>query len=160
MTLASHLDCRRTRIPDVRVEIVGDGLERANLERRVRRSGLSAAVTFHGEVHDDELLSELFARAYACVVPGYVGLVALHSFAYGVPVVTRKGEPHAPEFSNLAHGSNALVCDRRGFADALVEVCTRPERAALLGRNGYQFYANKRTLDMMLYGFRKAIEGW
>ncbi|MDE0005658.1 MAG: hypothetical protein OXQ29_23450, partial [Rhodospirillaceae bacterium] len=97
--------------------------------------------------------------AYACVVPGYVGLVALHSFAYGVPVVTRRGEPHAPEFSNLAHGSNALICDRRGFADALVEVCTHPERAASLGRNGYRFYANKRTLDMMLYGFRKAIEG-
>lgn len=150
----------RNRIPDVRVEIVGDGLERANLERRVRRSGLSTAVTFHGEIHDDDLLSELFARAYACVVPGYVGLVALHSFAYGVPVITRRGEPHAPEFSNLAHRSNALICDRRGFADALVDVCTHPERAAMLGRNAYQFYANKRTLDMMLYGFRKAIEGW
>lgn len=151
----------RSRIPDgVRLEIVGDGRERANLERRVQRLGLSDVVAFHGSVHDDELLSELFARAYACVVPGYVGLVVLHSFAYGVPVVTRRDEQHAPEFSNLAHGRNALICDRRDFADALVDVCTDPKRAAALGRNAYQLYANKRTLDMMLYGFRKAIEGW
>lgn len=151
----------RDRVPDhVRVEIVGDGRERGNLERRVQRLGLSDVVTFHGAVHDDELLSELFGRAYACVVPGYVGLVVLHSFAYGVPVVTRRDEPHAPEFSNLAHGSNALICKRGEFADALVDVCTHAERAAVLGRTAYQFYANKRTLDMMLYGFRKAIEGW
>ena len=151
----------RNRIPDhVRVEIVGDGHERASLERRVQRTGLSDVVTFHGAVHDDGLLSDLFARAYACVVPGYVGLVVLHSFGYGVPVITRRGEPHAPEFSNLAHGGNALICDRRDFADALVDVCMNPERAAGLGRNAYRFYANKRTLDMMLYGFRKAIEGW
>ena len=151
----------RDRIPDhVRVEVVGDGHERAALERRVQRMGLSDAVTFYGAVHDDEVLSDLFGRAYACVVPGYVGLVVLHSFAYGVPVITRRGEPHAPEFSDLAHGSNALICERGDFADALVDVCTHPERAAALGRNAYQFYANKRTLDMMMYGFRKAIEGW
>ena len=151
----------RDRIPDhVRVEVVGDGHERGALERRVLRMGLADVVTFHGAVHDEELLSDLFGRAYACVVPGYVGLVVLHSFAYGVPVITRRGEPHAPEFSDLAHGSNALICDRRDFADALVDVCTHPEQAAVLGRSAYQFYANKRTLDMMLYGFRKAIEGW
>lgn len=150
-----------TRTPSpVRLEIVGDGPERANLERRVARRGLSASVTFHGEVHDDDVLSELFARAYACVVAGYVGLVVLHSFAYGVPVIARRGERHRPEFSNLAHGINALVCDRGDFADALAEVCTHPERAAALGRNAYRFYANKRTLDVMLYGFRKAIEAW
>ena len=151
----------RNGIPDcVRLDIVGDGVERASLERRVQHRGLTDAVTFHGEVQDDEVLAELFSRAFACAVPGYVGLVVLHSFAYGVPVITPRGEPHAPEFHNLAHGSNALISDRRDFADALVEVCTHPERAAMLGRNAYAFYANKRTLDMMLYGFRKAIEGW
>lgn len=151
----------RSRIPDhIRLEIVGDGRERASLERRAHSRGVADAVTFQGEVHDDDVLAALFARAYACVVPGYVGLVVLHSFAYGVPVITRRDEPHAPEFSNLAHGRNALICDRHGFADALVDVCTNPQRAAELGRTAYRFYANKRTLDMMLYGFRKAIEGW
>ena len=149
------------RLPDqVRLEIVGGGSERADLERRVARRGLSESVTFHGVIDDDESLSRLFARAYACVVPGHVGLAVLRSFAYGVPVIARTGEPHAPEFSNLAHGGNALICDHRDFADALVNVCRHPERAATLGRNAYRFYANKRTLDMMLYGFRKAIEGW
>lgn len=144
----------------VRLEIVGDGPERADLEHRVARQGLSGSVTFHGAVDDDEVLARLFARAYACVVPGEVGLTVLHSFAYGVPVVARTGEPDVPESSNLAHGGNALICDHRDFADALVNVCRHPERAATLGRNAYRFYANKRTLDMMLYGFRKAIEGW
>lgn len=151
----------RDQLPDwVRLEIVGDGLERSKLERRVAQRGLKASVTFHGEVDDDEALSGLFARAYACVIAGYVGLVVLHSFARGVPVITRRGEPHRPEFSDLAHGSNAIICDRGDFADALVDVCTHPERAAVLGREAYQFYANKRTLDMVLYQFRKAVEGW
>ena len=117
-------------------------------------------MTFHGDVRDDEALAALFAKAYACAVPGYVGLIVLHSFAYGVPVVTPRTEPHRPEFQNLEDGRNGLICGRHDFAEALVQACTQPERTAALGRNAYAFYSNKRTLDMMLYGFRKAIEGW
>lgn len=151
----------RHRIPDgVRLDIVGDGPERSSLERLANRRGLAEVVTFHGEVHDECVLAGIFAGAFACVVPGYVGLVALHSFAYGVPLITRHGERHRPEFSDLAHENNALVCDPEDLPNAMVEVCTQPERAAALGRNAYRFYANKRTLDVMLYGFQKAIEGW
>lgn len=154
-------DQRTYRLPDhVTLDIVGDGTERAALEQRVRKMGMSSAVTFHGDVRDDERLAALFASAFACAVPGYVGLLVLHSFAYGVPVVTPRDEAHAPEFQNLEDGINGLICDKQDFAEALVQACTPPDRTAMLGRNAYAFYSNKRTLDMMLYGFRKAIEGW
>ena len=149
----------RNRIPDnVRLDIVGDGPERARLVQRAQSGGLSDAVVFHGEVNDNDALARLFARAYACVGAGRVGLVVLHSFAYGVPVVTTPSEPHGPEFDNIVHGSNGIVCERRELADALVELCTDRQKACALGRAAYAWYTEERTIDTMVRGFRQAIE--
>ena len=149
----------RNRLPDnVRLEIVGDGPERAYLEQRARRCGLSDAVLFHGVVHDNETLATLFARAYACVGAGRVGLVVLHSFAYGVPVVTTPSEPHGPEFDNIVDGSNGVVCERQGLPDTLVELCSDQQKARALGTAAYAWYTKERTVATMVRGFRQAIE--
>lgn len=149
----------RHRIPhNVRLEIAGDGPERAALEQRARSSGLSDAVIFHGVVHDNEALATLFARAYACVGAGRVGLVVLHSFAYGVPVITTPNEPHGPEFQNIVHGTNGVVCERQVLADAVVELCVDERQARSLGRAAYAWYTTERTVDTMVRGFREAID--
>src|SRR5262249_20738395 len=43
------------------------------------------------------------------LVPGAVGLVALDSFALGIPLVTTNWPWHGPEFEYLTPGANAVV---------------------------------------------------
>ena len=149
----------RERIPnDVRLDIVGDGPERAGLVREVHERGLSDAVVLHGEVTDDDALAMLFADAYVCVGLGRMGLFVLHSFAYGVPVVTTPFEPHGPEVHNIVHGRNGVVCLPEGIPDVLVELCMNPTKARALGEAAYAWYTEERTLDTMVSGFRQAIE--
>ncbi len=149
------------RIPaDVRLHIVGDGEAKATLVAQAQAAGLADRINFHGTIHNDDELAGLFQSAYAYVSTGYLGLSVLHSFAYGVPVITGSEESHPPEVHNVKDGHNALVyADQAGLEQAMVDVCTQPELAARLGRNAYALYANERTLERMLDGFRRAIEG-
>lgn len=64
-------------------------------------------------------LATLGATSEFILNPGRVGLVATDSFALGLPIVTTRWNRHAPEFSYLAHGINALVL--KDTIDELVE---------------------------------------
>ena len=144
---------------DIRVEIVGEGKKSDDLQRKVCDLGLEERVTFHGSVHKPDVLAQLFARALAYVSPGHVGLGVLHSFAYGVPVVTSQVDTHAPEFYNLEHRVNGLIYKEKSeLEEALIEICNSPALSANLGHNAYRHYSRKRTLRIMLNGFKKAIE--
>ena len=150
----------RGLVPDhVRLDIVGDGPERQDLVRQTEALGLAGVVAFHGEVTEDDALAELFASAYACVCLGRVGLLVLHSFAYGVPVVATPWGRHGPEVHNIEHGRNGVYCELDQVPNALVELCTSPTKACGLGAAAYAWYVQERPLDAMVNGFRRAIEG-
>ena len=148
------------RISDeIVLDIVGSGKLETALQRRAIDLGLSRKVVFHGRIDDHERLSTLFSDAYAYVSPGPVGLGVLHSFAYGVPVLTMRSGRHGPEFHNLRHAHNAMICESVENLDEAMEwVCNEPGLARELGRNAYSHYRGKRTLEHMIAGFRKAIE--
>ena len=156
------------KIPgDIRLEIVGDGEEREILEKRVRYFGLEERVKFHGRLYQNDLLKTIFSKAFAYICPGDVGLSVLHSFAYGVPVITRKPvipsknskERHGPEFFNLTNGINSIIfANQEELEMAMRKICNDRQFAAHLGHNAYKLYSKERTLEMMLNGFKKAIE--
>ena len=156
------------KIPrNIRLEIVGDGEEKETLEKKVRELDLEEKVKFYGQLYQHDLLEAIFSRAYAYLSPGDVGLGVLHSFAYGVPVITRKPvipgknskERHGPEFLNLMNGINSMIFANEGELEkAMRNICNDRQFAANLGYNAYQLYSKERTLEMMLNGFKKAIE--
>lgn len=154
----------RNRIPEnVKVEIVGDGECRDFLHQMARGFSLEDRVVFHGRVDRHDLLAKLFARAYAYISPGPVGLGLLHSFAYGVPVVTinhpEGSGRHGPEAECLKHGFNGFTYTNEDeLANILIDFCDSPQLSSTLGKNAYCFYSKERTLDIMLYGFKKSIE--
>ena len=152
------------RIPaEVHVNIVGDGAINAWLLTLSHELGIAERVKFLGSIHDADVLRRLFHRAYAYVSPGHVGLGVLHGMAYGVPTVTFKQSEryrHAPEFYNIAHGANGLLCDSlRGLADSMVRLCGDSTYARDLGSSAYRHYAENRLMSQMAEGFRDAIEG-
>ena len=149
------------RIDDrIGFEIVGEGEPEGQLRRLVEGLGIAQKVTFHGRIVDNDALASLFSRAIAYVSPGPVGLGVLHSFAFGVPVVTLRTGRHGPEFHNLAHGENALIAnDDTEFESVLQRLCVEPGLARHLGGNAYRHYVDRRTLAHMVAGFRAAIDG-
>lgn len=88
----------------VDVIIFGEGSEEKRL--RADAADLSNVVFFH---HDDLLLARALRVSAAVVIPGFVGLAINHSFAHGVPVLTRHGQPHSPEVEYLEDTENGRM---------------------------------------------------
>jgi phosphatidylinositol alpha-mannosyltransferase len=75
--------------PDVCLDIVGDGPDRAKLEKLVRELELKRVV-FHGRVDDDEKIRMLHAATVFCSPARYgesFGIVLLEAMAAGTPIV-------------------------------------------------------------------------
>jgi glycosyltransferase involved in cell wall biosynthesis len=70
----------------VNVLLVGDGPDKAALQKLAQRLGL--AVKFYGACYDEAKLAEVTMAANVTVSPGKVGLTAMQSLAYGTPVIT------------------------------------------------------------------------
>ncbi len=81
---------RATHQRRVQVLLVGDGPERAALEALAER--LQVEVHFAGACYDEERMAGYLTAATCTVAPGMVGLSAMHSLAFGVPVLTH-GDP-------------------------------------------------------------------
>ena len=152
------------KIPkNVTLEIVGDGGYIYHLLEKVRRLDLEDRIVFHGGIDQHDRLAKLFSRAFAYVSPGHVGLGLLHSFAYGIPVITtsnsEKSERHWTEIEFLKHRVSGFICaDENELEEILIEICNSPQLSRTLGKNAYNFYSRCKTLDRMLNGFKQAIE--
>jgi glycosyltransferase involved in cell wall biosynthesis len=75
------------RVPGARLEVVGDGEERAPLERAARELGVEHRARFHGYVADAR---PLLARAHAALCASRdegLGIALLEAMAMGLPVV-------------------------------------------------------------------------
>ncbi len=96
---------------ELRCVIVGDGPERASLQRLASRLGLEAAVTFAGTVDDGELFGRM-KSATALVLPSVregFGITVLEAMAAGaIPVVVRA--PMSAAGDLVTHGEDGIVC--------------------------------------------------
>lgn len=90
---------------NLNVLIIGDGPERDNLHRLSKEIGFEDKVVFTGSVYDEELLGKYYIASDSSIIFGTVGLAAIHSMAYGVPVITHSDiESHCPEVEAIKEG--------------------------------------------------------
>ena len=78
---------------DIRLKIIGDGIERTSLETQVETNGLKDAVTFFGKIPYEDVAKEM-RSSHLFVLPSYyeaLGCVYLEAMACGVPTVGVKG---------------------------------------------------------------------
>jgi glycosyltransferase involved in cell wall biosynthesis len=144
--------------PHIDFEIIGDGPPEAQYKAQVAALGIQDRVRFLGRVDDNMILGQHFSKAIAYVSPGPVGLAVLHSFAFGVPVLTLRDGYHGPEFHNMNAENSIIVDSDPEFRGALLRLITEPGLAARLGANAYHRYAKERTIAIMVEGFRQVIE--
>jgi glycosyltransferase involved in cell wall biosynthesis len=104
----------------INVVIIGDGPERARLQEFVRSHQLSAH--FEGQCYEEARIALLTMSSDLTVCPGFVGLTAIQSMAYGVPVITNKRSgDDAPEVEAIVPGLTGDLFEE-GDADDLVAV--------------------------------------
>jgi glycosyltransferase involved in cell wall biosynthesis len=152
----------RSDLPQgVGITVVGKGIQYEELGSLAADLGIADRVSFKGWIHDDALLRKEFLRALAYVSPRHVGLGALHSFAYGVPVVTMPTEGLSPEVENIRDGVNGRLYGGSvsELAELLLAFARDPDQSWRLGRNAYKYYLEHRRPENMVAGLRDAILG-
>ncbi len=149
-------------IPGFRLLVVGDGID--------RKLVLDATCTSPW-IRCTGRLSSLEERAVALSVsdlllmPGLVGLVALDSFAAGVPLVTTAVDYHSPEIEYVADGENGVVCpdpdDVDAYAAEVVRLLEdRDARSRLVrgGERARELFTLQAMVDRFAGGIHAALE--
>lgn len=139
--------------------IVGDGFGE-DLLGFVRTQQLDDIIEFYSGTYSEEQLSYHFGCALAYVSPGPVGLGVLHSFAYGVPVITARNEQHGPEFENVRCYKNALLYEQGvdGLVDCLQFIICKPDVSNFLGEQAYRLYVGERSMNNMAAAILRGIK--
>lgn len=103
------------------VVLVGDGEDRQRIEQMVRDFQLESFVWLYGACYDERQNAELIYNADMCVVPGDVGLTAIHAMMFGVPVVSHDNFPNqGPEYEAIKEGITGTFF-KHGDVDSLSE---------------------------------------
>ena len=125
-----HADVLRVlaRIDDVRYDVIGDGPERAALERLAAQVGVADRVTFHGQLPPDEALAVARRRGDVFVLPSTdeaFGVAYVEAMAAGLPAVGLQGEPGPYE---IAASGPGMVLAPRDDLDGLEAAVRRALR--------------------------------
>ena len=114
-----------------RMDLLGDGRERAALEAQAQRLGVADRVAFHGHVADTQPFLRS-AAAFLCSsrYEGYPA-VLVEALAAGTPVVTTSCSPAVPEIVSDASFGVIAVPDAEALAAAVRAVAGRIPDPAL-----------------------------
>lgn len=149
----------RSLLPaDARLVVVGDGPEKPRLEALAAESAATRdRVIFPGKVTETGQLRQLYRTGLASCSPGYVGLAAIQSICFGVPILVADNEPHSPEIEACREGETACFFRAGDPADLAEKLSTLfKERAHWLERRpAICAYARQHyTIDTMVRRFQ------
>jgi len=122
----------------VRLVIVGDGSQRAALERDAAQTGAVDRITFAGALWGDAV-ADLYAGALGVIYAPFdedYGYVTLEAFLAARPVITANDSGGPLEF--VRDGTNGFICDpdALALAAAINRLAADRSLAARLGRAG------------------------
>ena len=103
--------------------IVGDGPEKDNLLKQTENLDIQEKIIFYGSCHNEEILSKLYNASDYSVVMGKVGLSAMHSLAYGVPMITNNNlDKHFPEIEAIVENKTGFYFEEDNIDDFLAKI--------------------------------------
>ena len=107
------------------VVFVGDGDERKNLEELTVSFDLQDQVWFYGACYDEKKNGMLIFNSDICVMPGDIGLTAIHCLTFGTPCITHDNFSHqGPEFEAIHSGETGDFF-KHGNLDSLATIISR-----------------------------------
>ena len=159
----------RSHHPHVRLDIVGDGPSRVELEQQARKLGLENVVHFHGALSGNELetlrdAAHIFLHLSVTVDGDQEGqgVVLQEAQAAGLPVIATR---HGAFPEGVIHGKSALLVPERdasAAAEALDFLIQNADTWPEMGHQGRMFveanYDIRRLNDELVKLYRETIE--
>jgi glycosyltransferase involved in cell wall biosynthesis len=134
----------------VHLNLIGDGGDRAAVERRVAQYGIASHVTFHGSVNQDHI-RELLRQANAFVLPSFaegVPVALMEAMSMEIPCITT---PVGGIYELITSGMDGILVpasDAESLAHALTVLMDDPAYAARLGQAGRQTVLKSYNLPL------------
>src|SRR5581483_7099679 len=125
----------RNEIPDLSLDVVGDGWWRDRLVEHAARLGITDSVTFHGHVADSAkhlLLQQAWVHVLPSRKEGW-GLAVTEAAQYAVPTIGYRASGGLTD-SVIDGVTGVLVDDRDELVDRLAELLTDAQLREELGR--------------------------
>ena len=140
-TMLEAIKLASNDIPDLRLQIVGDGSEMARLQDITRQSGLLDRVQFLGKRSDVPDLLQQAGFYLASSVSEGMSLAVLEAMGAGLPVITTDVGGN-PEIVDSSYGYLVPAGNPRAMADAIRTLCKCQNEWGSLGQ-----MARKRVLE-------------
>lgn len=153
------------QIPDARLDIAGDGPDRAKLELLSENLGVASKVTFHGFVDEEKkrkLLSEAGVFCSPALFGESFGIVLLEALAQGLPIVAGNNPGYVGVMKEL--GALSIVNPKDGveFARRL-ELLLLNEDLRALWKSWAREYVKQYDYEKIVAAYenyyRKILEG-
>jgi glycosyltransferase involved in cell wall biosynthesis len=159
----THLAELARRVPEARISVLGDGPQRAWLEREA--AGLDGRLEVVGTVPHSEVMDRI-RRARVVVVPSMqpdpAGLVALEAMAVGTPVVAYAGGGTS-EYVSAAGGGVVTELSADALADQVRRLLGPSHAWAQLSRRGREGiraqFSAKRLAAGLEHVYGEAVDG-
>ena len=144
-------------IPNIKWCLIGDGIEREKLQLLSKELNVEDHVFFVGGLYNEKELAPWFLSSKLLVHPAAIGLSIMHSFGYGLPLVTHeKTELHGPEYAAFElglTGANFEIDNIEDLAKVISNLVQDDETLKKMGDFTLQIARNKYNVDVMAERF-------
>ncbi|WP_192961163.1 glycosyltransferase family 4 protein [Methanothermobacter thermautotrophicus] len=146
-----------TDFPDLRLEIVGDGVERSRLKAMVDDFGVGESVTFHHNLSYREVIS-MIGGARVLVLPSTregFGMVLAEAGACGVPAVAYRSGGVVEVIDDGENGFLVEPCDKEALHDRIKLLISDDELRDRMGSEGRKKVEEKFLWDNIVEGIER-----
>jgi len=147
----SAIKLAKKQIPDIKLQIVGDGPHRKVLEDLVKKLDLESNVEFCGYKTIDEK-NQIIDTSSALVLPSLFegfGIVILEAFQASIPALVSDLRPMSDIVEDGVDGYTVNPKDEKSWAEYIITLMKNPKLVETMGKNGNEKLKLKYNSELM-----------
>jgi glycosyltransferase involved in cell wall biosynthesis len=150
-----------TRVPDAHAVIIGEGVMRSAVEKRISELSLEKHISLAGAIFDEKTIAHYLLAAHVAVMPAAAGLFIQQAFDYGLPLLVGDDmHSHGPEIELVREGENGIFfrdgdCDH--LAEQLFKLLANEDKRRQMSLNAKRVIESKYNVNAMAEGLLRAI---
>ncbi len=145
--------------PQSRLDLVGDGPQRSDLEALARRLHIGRQVRFAGRIARAQI-ARYYRTADVCVIPSLFetfSMVACEAMCFGLPIVAAQRGALPELVIDGETGYLVEPTEPKAIAGAVLRLLRDPDQGRRLARNGYDRVRELFNVSTYLRGLEDAV---